>query len=132
MTLAEALDIVVERTHHERYRWLCSDDNPDAAQRDGYRRLVMQQMTDEPAMPAYPSLWEQAGNAAKAAAGVVSAVAHGQPVAASEEEQARRLAICHACEFFDATQGRCTKCGCLGAWKTWVASQRCPLEPPKW
>ena len=43
MTLPEALDILVAHTGHERYRWLCSDDNPDQAQRDAYRRLVIEQ-----------------------------------------------------------------------------------------
>ena len=41
MTLDEALDIVIARTKHERFRWLCSDDNPDAEQRAGYRRHVL-------------------------------------------------------------------------------------------
>ncbi|MGO8897970.1 MAG: hypothetical protein ACLQU5_06415 [Isosphaeraceae bacterium] len=40
------------------------------------------------------------------------------------------MAICHACEHFDHGQGRCTKCGCFGQWKAWVASQKCPIG--KW
>ena len=39
---AEAIEIVVARTRHERLRWLCSDANPDVAQRDGYRRLMIE------------------------------------------------------------------------------------------
>jgi hypothetical protein len=41
MTLAQALDLVVARTGHDRYRWLCSAANPDAEQREAYRRLVL-------------------------------------------------------------------------------------------
>jgi hypothetical protein len=41
MTLAEALDTAIEQTKHERYRWLCSEANPDAEQREAYRRLVL-------------------------------------------------------------------------------------------
>jgi len=47
MTLPEALDLVVARTSHERYRWLCSDDNPDAAQREAFRRYVIEQASGE-------------------------------------------------------------------------------------
>ena len=42
MTLFEALDLVTERTGHQRYRELCSEDNPDIEQRDAYRRLVLE------------------------------------------------------------------------------------------
>lgn len=41
MTLDEALEIVVARTRHERYRWHCSDDNPNARGREAYRRSVL-------------------------------------------------------------------------------------------
>lgn len=37
----EALEIVVAMTRHERFRWLCSDENPDAASRRGYRARVV-------------------------------------------------------------------------------------------
>lgn len=47
MTLNDALDIVVSRTRHERYRWLCSEDNPDVAERDGYRDHVMKLATGQ-------------------------------------------------------------------------------------
>ena len=42
MTWDLALTAVIALTGHERFRWLCSEDNPDADQRDGYRRLVIQ------------------------------------------------------------------------------------------
>ncbi len=80
----------------------------------------------------YPSLLLQATNAAKAVGSVVASAVRGEAVTVPQEEQARRLAICHACEFWDAAQSRCSKCGCFGQWKTWLASQRCPLNPPKW
>ena len=37
----DALEIVVTRTGHHRFRQLCSDDNPDIEQRDGMRMLVV-------------------------------------------------------------------------------------------
>jgi hypothetical protein len=48
MTWSEALEIVVSQTTHERFRWLCSDDNPDAGSRSGYRALVIRLATGEP------------------------------------------------------------------------------------
>lgn len=37
---SEDLERVIAATGHERYRWLTSDENPDAWSREGYRRLV--------------------------------------------------------------------------------------------
>ncbi len=48
MTLTESLDLVVRQTGHGRYRELCSDDNPDRAQRDAYRGLVVRLAAGEP------------------------------------------------------------------------------------
>lgn len=50
MTWQEAVEIVVTRTGHGRYEWLCSDANPDAGSREGYRRLVLR-MAGEPVNP---------------------------------------------------------------------------------
>ena len=41
MTLTQALDIVIDRTGHERFRFLCSEANPDRDTREGYRALVL-------------------------------------------------------------------------------------------
>lgn len=48
MTLAEALNIVIARTGHQRFRFLCSEANPDPVSREGYRRAVLT-MAGEPA-----------------------------------------------------------------------------------
>lgn len=40
MTWQEALEVVVARTGHDRYRSLCSEDNPCPHGRDAYRALV--------------------------------------------------------------------------------------------
>jgi hypothetical protein len=112
--------------NQERYRvlheWLQSND-PVKRRHAGH--LLGQ-------TPEYPSLFQQAVNAVQAVGSVVASAVRGEPVSVPEEERDRRLAICHACEFWDAAQERCSKCGCFGQWKTWLASQRCPLNPPKW
>ena len=48
-----ALEIVVAKTKHERYRWLCSDECPDAA---AYRGTVLRLagMAPPPAPPKSP------------------------------------------------------------------------------
>lgn len=128
MDYLSALDIVVARTRHERYRWLCSDDNPNIAQRNSYREFVIREANGGTSV--YPPLREQLGNAASAVGRVAYAMMHGQHIAVDQDEQNRRLAICRDCEFFDATQGRCMKCGCFGAFKSWLATERCPIG--KW
>ncbi len=47
--------------------------------------------------------------AANFAAAAAKHIAAGAPLA-SDEEVARRFAICHGCEFYDGTA--CKKCGC--------------------
>lgn len=126
MILAEALDIVITRTKHERFRWLCSEDNPDIEQREAYRAQVMAMASGERLQ--YPPLWRQAVNAATAAG---RAIASGF-ASVSEDERDRRLLICMDCEHYDHAQERCTKCGCFGRWKTFLATEHCPLPEPKW
>ena len=66
MTYLEALDIVVARTRHERFRWLCSDANPDAHVREGYRALVLK-LAGEPVSAPPPTPLVPLGNSIRAA-----------------------------------------------------------------
>lgn len=50
MTWQDALESVIARTKHDRYRWLCSDANPDRESRDASRRLVLER-AGQPAPP---------------------------------------------------------------------------------
>ncbi len=104
--------------------WLISGD--EVQRRHAGLRLSQKET------PVYPTIFQQATNLAHAAGAVVASAVRGEPVTVPHEEQDRRLAICHACEFWDAAQSRCSKCGCFGQWKTWLASQRCPDDPPRW
>ncbi len=52
----DMLQILHDATGHRyslvpRYRWLCSDDNPNVEQRAGYRRLMIEKATGEPSTP---------------------------------------------------------------------------------
>src|SRR5437879_5762329 len=121
MTWTEAVETVVARTGHERYRELCADDRPD---HEAWRAKVIAKVTGQPApAPSYPSLATQAGNAIGAA---VRFVASGGATV-DQAEQERRLGICRECEHFDAEQGRCRVCGCFAKLKARLESEHCPL-----
>jgi hypothetical protein len=119
MTWDQAMEIVVRRTHHERYRWLTSDDNPDVMQRDGYRRLMVLKAAEK---VEYPPRLTQAKTAMRAA---VRWARSGFRIVSWRERQ-RRMEICKACPLFDAARIRCTVCGCSGLAKPWLATEVCP------
>ncbi len=123
MTWQDALEIMVARTKHERYRWLTSDDNPDVVQREEFRALLVKQASE------LPPLIQQAGTLAGAVGRAAGAVLTGQPVIASGEQQATRWAICLACEHLEG-ESRCRICGCYMKAKTAMAQERCPIA--KW
>lgn len=59
----------------------------------------------------------------------IAHVAAGSPIA-SESEQKYRLEICASCPLLQ--EGICLKCGCPVEEKVKLATEKCPLEPPKW
>ena len=130
MDWRDALDIVVERTKHQRFRWMCSDDNPNDNHRIKCRERMIAEATG--AAQSYPSPLELAGNVAGAIGRAVSAVMHGQPVLVTPEAKAARLAICEACPEFDPAQRRCRAagCGCFVDVKSGFATEACPIG--KW
>ncbi len=119
----EALEIAVARHRCLRWRWLCSEANPDAGQRDAYRRHMI-----ELAAPSYPAMAVQARNLARA----FRDWAMDGFRRVGDDELTRRLAICATCPEWEPIEGRCRQCGCYGAWKARLASEHCPLDPPKW
>jgi hypothetical protein len=127
MTLEQSLEIVVASTGHERLRWLTSDLNPNAVQRDKFRAQVIRQAADES-----PSPLRQAANALSALSRAAGQLASGGPLTVSSEEQARRLAICRDCPEFQSAGPKCRKCGCNLQLKTRLSSEtgQCPLG--KW
>lgn len=128
MDWTEALEVVIERTKHERYRDLCAETHPS---HERFRAEMIRQATGQsPAAPAprYPSLVQQAWNVSKAATGFVTS---GFQIA-DQAEQERRIAICHTCELYDPVKDRCLKCGCKISLKTRIASSHCPKVPPLW
>jgi hypothetical protein len=53
---------------------------------------------------------------------------------ATEAEQARRLEVCRACEWFVPESVRCRHmgCGCYLTVKVKLLTSHCPLSSPKW
>jgi hypothetical protein len=74
----------------------------------------------------FPPLTEQAANLAGA---VVRSIASGLK-RRTPEQQAEIMAICRECPEFSS--GRCRICGCRLKVKIALASESCPLDPPKW
>ena len=94
--------------------------------------------TNAPRSP-FPSLPRQAGHAVAAVGRVLGAVVAGRAIRVPPDVQTAREAICSGCE--ENLNGRCKKCGCgvksghgTIRWvrKTWLATEQCPLTPPKW
>ena len=79
----------------------------------------------------YPPRIKHMLNAGGAVVRVAGAAIRGRPVAVPEEVAAERLAICKACEKYDMSKSRCKACGCYTL-KTSLATEQCPLSPPKW
>lgn len=80
--------------------------------------------------PAMPSVGAMTRSVAQSMVRNVQSVAAGNPLRLSEDEAKKRLDICKTCEFFNASQTRCTKCGCFMAVKTYLKAERCPVG--KW
>src|SRR4051812_30445660 len=117
----EALERVVAKTGVERYRLLTSDSSPFPDKIEAYRRRVVELAgRDE---QSYPPLLTQAGNVATA---LLAAARDGFKVV-DQVERERRLEVCSTCPEFDASRGRCRRCGCVSKLKARVASSSCPI-----
>ena len=130
MDWTEALEIVVGRTGHDRYRELTADDHPD---RDAWRRRLIALAGGPEPTAEYPPLLRQAANLAGAVVRVVAAAARGEPVRVHPAVYDERRIACRTCEHNgERPEGvRCTKCGC-GGLKLELASEQCADDPPRW
>lgn len=91
-----------------------------------------------------PGILQKAWNASKAVGKAVGRMVRGKKVLTPPEVVAERRKICDACHMLDVVRDECAHpaCGCkLSArltvglkvpGKLEVASESCPLEPPKW
>jgi len=77
-----------------------------------------------------PGMGRQAKSLAGAAVSLAKAALAGKTVKASEEEIARRTALCNDCRHMSGN--RCALCGCFLKWKRTVEVWHCPDDPPKW
>lgn len=131
MEFAEALELVVETTKHERYRFLTSEEHPN---HEHYRALVVEMATgvprSKPAEPPdlvnYPPLVDQLKNVMEAAA----RFARNKCKTVDQAELDRRLEICRSniCGLYEADGERCRSCGCFMNLKARAASEHCPVE----
>ena len=128
MDWREALETVVGRTKHERFRALCAEDHPDHA---AHRARVVAMATGT-APVAYPSVGRQAANLMGAIGRAAGAIVSGDPVLVPPEILAARKLICGACPNFDPAAGRCRLCGCWTDQKQRLATEACPDAPRRW
>lgn len=114
---------VAERPDH---RWACKF----ATGSDSERIWLANQSARVQGLPPpeYPPLAQQAVNALKAAGRFVKS---GLKTVGKAEYE-RRLAICEACDQYDAEKKRCRECGCRTEYKLRMASEHCPLPEPRW
>jgi len=85
-------------------------------------------MTEE---SQYPSLGDQAKNLAQFSFNVVSSAINSEnSLFATEEIINERMDICRSCEYYDAKQVRCRRCGCFLKQKVRFIFDSCPLS--KW
>lgn len=98
--------------------------------KDSVRRTAAQRAAGA---PSHPGPLAMAGHALAAAGRVLVAAAKGRPIRVEPAVYRERLEICRSCQFnSQAPSGvRCTKCGC-GGLKLELATERCPLDPPRW
>jgi hypothetical protein len=92
----------------------------------GFRKRLRRSAAASAVAVEFPSLAAQARGLAGAVGRFVASGARMVP----QEEQARRLAICHECPEF--SRGKCTICGCVARWKARLSSEHCPDSPPRW
>jgi hypothetical protein len=131
MTYQEDLEIVIGRYHHEHHRWLVSDENPEC---EKWRRKITEMASDirnpKPKPRLQPSIAVQAGNAIGALGRAAHAAVSGQPVLVPPEVRDKRWAQCMTC--VNLVNDRCRLCGCFFAKKIQLATESCPMSPPKW
>ena len=75
-----------------------------------------------------PSTGQMIRNVGGSIVRTVQSVAHGNALNISEADKEKRLSICKSCEFFDAAQERCAKCGCYLKIKTYLKAEKCPIN----
>ncbi len=77
-----------------------------------------------------PSKLTMLSNLIKSAKDIVTQSVKSGIVKASDEKALGRMNICKACEFFNADELRCNKCGCFMEVKVWFDGSKCPID--KW
>lgn len=76
----------------------------------------------------FPSKADMAKNLAFSFVNVVGEAFKAGKVVASKEMIGSRMSICNSCEF--KLDSRCSKCGCVLAYKVGLHAEKCPEE--KW
>jgi hypothetical protein len=79
---------------------------------------------------SFPPLFQQMKNFGGAMTRLGGAIVQGNQVKATDEEVAKRQAICNDCEYYAKDSQRCQKCGCFLKIKIKLETEHCPIQ--KW
>ena len=74
-----------------------------------------------------PSTGQMIRNVGGSIVRTVQRVAQGNSLNISDADKEKRLSICKSCEFYDAGQERCSRCGCYLKVKTYLKAEKCPV-----
>ena len=74
-----------------------------------------------------PSTGQMIRNVGGSIVRTVQSVAQGNSLNISDADKEKRLSICKSCEFYDAGQERCSRCGCYLKVKTYLKAEKCPV-----
>jgi hypothetical protein len=138
-----ALEIVVAKTKHEKFRALAADSHPHhqatrqqllaMADPTKYTYAFHPPQTYNPSLPPsklgaadYPSTGTMARNLWRE----IKAFVRSGGKLAPKALRLSRLAVCEPCEKWDSAQRRCRACGCKMDAKTYSLVAKCPLD--KW
>jgi hypothetical protein len=95
------------------------------------KQILMERLAQiKKSQAAYPSTTQMAKNLTKSVVNNVKSVLSGNSLKLSDTEATARLSICRGCDFFNANDERCLKCGCQMAIKTYLRAEKCPIG--KW
>jgi hypothetical protein len=129
MTYTEAMAAIDGHRRYWYYDFHGSDREPNESRRRQVQAEAIE-LAKTWVKPEMPPLTTQAGNLAGAIGRTIKAAVTGQPVRVSPEERDRRWGLCMTCE--NLVNDKCKLCGCHFRAKIELATERCPLDPPRW
>jgi hypothetical protein len=126
MAWEDDLEAVVKRTGAVHLRTLCSEAYHDHVR----MREKISTMAAQSEGASFPPVITQIGNGLVALGRVAGAALRGKSVWVPTEVLEERRAECKSCD--QLVNDRCKLCGCFYEKKIRLATESCPMNPPRW